>query len=114
MLKPVFCICENKGTDQLCGNRTADQRLCFRYITSTTPLLPKFQASSLFSVVVQPGLCWTWSETTKTDFFMMPLTFVYVKTVYDVIYMNLCHLYIAQSGATQPQRLTHCFFEIWS
>ena len=40
MRKPDFCICENKGADQLCGNRTADQRLCFRYIDSTTPLLP--------------------------------------------------------------------------
>ena len=37
--KPAFCICENKDTDQLCGNRTADQRLCFRYIDSTIPLL---------------------------------------------------------------------------
>ena len=29
--KPAFCICENKDADQLCGNRTTDQRLCFRY-----------------------------------------------------------------------------------
>ena len=35
MKNPDFCICENKGADQLCGNRTADQRLCFRYIDST-------------------------------------------------------------------------------
>ena len=28
--KPAFCICQNKGTDQLCGNRPADQCLCFR------------------------------------------------------------------------------------
>ena len=27
--KPAFCICENKGADQLHGNRTADQHLCF-------------------------------------------------------------------------------------
>ena len=32
MRKPVFCICENKGADQLRGNCTADQRLCFPYI----------------------------------------------------------------------------------
>ena len=25
-------ICENKGADQLGGNRAADQRICFRYI----------------------------------------------------------------------------------
>ena len=32
MRKPTFCICENKDTDQLCGNREADQRLCFHFI----------------------------------------------------------------------------------
>ena len=42
MGKPTICICENKGADQLCGNRKADQRLCFRYTDSTIPLLPKF------------------------------------------------------------------------
>ena len=32
-IKPAYCmICENKGTDQLRGKRTADQRLCFSYI----------------------------------------------------------------------------------
>ena len=36
--KPAFCICENKDTDQLGGNREADQRLCFRYTDSTIPL----------------------------------------------------------------------------
>ena len=46
--KPTFCICENKGADQLHDNRAADQRLCFHYIVSTIPVLPKtkiFQAS---------------------------------------------------------------------
>ena len=32
MIKPAFCICENKCADQLCGNHAADQHLCFRYI----------------------------------------------------------------------------------
>ena len=45
--KPDFCICENKGADQLRGNREADQRLCFRYIDSTIPLLPIYEISSL-------------------------------------------------------------------
>ena len=31
MRKPTICICENKGADQLRGNREADQLLCFRY-----------------------------------------------------------------------------------
>ena len=45
MRKPAFCICENKGADQLCGNRRADhQRLCFRYIDSAIPLLSKLEA----------------------------------------------------------------------
>ena len=41
MREPAFYISEYKGADQLCGNRTADQRLCFRYIDSATPLLSK-------------------------------------------------------------------------
>ena len=45
--KPDFCICENKGADQLCGNRTTDQRLCFSYTVSKIPLLPKSKISSL-------------------------------------------------------------------
>ena len=45
--KPAFCICENKDTDLLRGNREADQRLYFRYTDSTVPLLPKSEISSL-------------------------------------------------------------------
>ena len=45
--KPAFCICENKDADQLRGNHEADQRLCFRYIDSTIPLLSKYEISSL-------------------------------------------------------------------
>ena len=29
MSKPVFCICENKGEDQLRDNGTADQHFVF-------------------------------------------------------------------------------------
>ena len=70
MRKPAFCICENKGADQLCVNRTADQRPCFRYIDSTIPLLPKSEISSPkpSCVTVQPGLCLTCLETLKTGF----------------------------------------------
>ena len=78
MRKPDFCICENKDADQL---------LCFRYTDSIIPLLPKSAklisvfvfatriVNSLYflnpkpsSVIVQPGLCRTWSETPKTGF----------------------------------------------
>ena len=39
MRKPAFFIRENKDADKLRGNHEADQRLCFRYIDSTVPLL---------------------------------------------------------------------------
>ena len=39
MGKPTICLGENKGADQLRGNREADQHLCFRYMDSTIPLL---------------------------------------------------------------------------
>ena len=36
--KPDFCLCENKGADQLRSNCEADQCLCFRYTDSTISL----------------------------------------------------------------------------
>ena len=47
--KPDFCLCENKGADQLRGNREADQRLCFRYTDSTLSLLIKSEISSFYA-----------------------------------------------------------------
>ena len=41
---PAFCICKNKGADQLHCERAADQRLCFRYIDSKIPL--QYQVSN--------------------------------------------------------------------
>ena len=68
MRKPDFCLCENKGADQLRTNCEADQRLCFRYRDGTIPLLLKSEISSFYpsSVAAQTGLCQTWSETPKT------------------------------------------------
>ena len=65
MRKPGFCLCENKDADQLRGNCEAVQRHRFRYVDSTIPLLSKSEISSLqpSSVVVQPGLCQSRSET---------------------------------------------------
>ena len=37
--KPECNLCENKGADQLCSNCTADQRLCFCFMSSKFPLL---------------------------------------------------------------------------
>ena len=64
----AFCICENKGADH--SNCTDDQRLCFRHIGSTIPVLSKTEISSLYQpyVAVQPGLCLKRSETPKTGF----------------------------------------------
>ena len=42
-----FAYVKTKDAHQLHGNREADQRLCFRYIDSTIPLLSKSVISSL-------------------------------------------------------------------
>ena len=47
MKKPAFCLCENKGADQLRGYHEADQRLCFSHMDSAIPLLSKSEISSL-------------------------------------------------------------------
>ena len=60
----AFWICENKDADQLRSN--ADQRLWFRHEESTIPV--KILSLYPLSVGVQPGLCQTWSETSKTGF----------------------------------------------
>ena len=49
MRKPKFYISENKDPDQLRGDREADQRLCFRYIDSTTFLIRNFKSLAIFS-----------------------------------------------------------------
>ena len=85
MRKPAFCTCENKYADQLCGNRTADQRLCFRYVERTIFLPPISEISSLLPscVVVQSDLCRTWSETPKTGFLTTRL--ICKKQVFSII-----------------------------
>ena len=61
MRKPDFCLCENKGADQLRSNCEADQRLCFRYTDSTLSLLIKSEISSFYAAsgTVNVGLCQT-------------------------------------------------------
>ena len=70
MRKPDFCLCVNKGVDQLCSNFTADQRLCFHYSDSTIPplLICKISRFYLSSVNVQASLSRTWSVAPKTGF----------------------------------------------
>ena len=49
MRKQTFCIFENKDTDQLRGNREADQRLCLCFILVQSYFInTKVQASSIF------------------------------------------------------------------
>ena len=66
MRKPDFCLCENKGADQLRSNCEADQRLCFRYTDSTLSLLIKSEISSFYAAsgTVHVGLC----QNPKTGF----------------------------------------------
>ena len=54
MRKPAFCICQNKDADQLCGDRIADQRLCFCHIDSTIPLLSKSERARFTNWPFQP------------------------------------------------------------
>ena len=73
--KEILCIlmqCEMMYTFR---TKAADQHLLFHYIDSTNLLLSKSGISSLrpSSVGVQPCLCWTWSETTKTGFLVTRL-----------------------------------------
>ena len=63
MRKPDFCLCENKGADQLRSDCKADQRLCFCYMDSTIPLLSKLKISRCPAIFcAQLSLCRTWSE----------------------------------------------------
>ena len=74
MKKTAFCMCEDKGIDQLHRNSATDQHLGLLYIDSTIPstipLLPKSESNLPYSVPEQPGLCHTWSET-QTGFVVM-------------------------------------------
>ena len=59
------------------GNAEADQRLFFRYMDRVVPLVPKSEILKLLKsiLVVQPGLCGTWSETPKSGFLTMRLIY---------------------------------------
>ena len=53
-------ICENKGADQLCGNRASDQRFCFGYIDGTFPLLGLHKTQNFKLLAIFCG-CRAWS-----------------------------------------------------
>ena len=77
MRKSKFCLCKNKGADQLRSYCEAEQHLSFHYTVSTNPLVLKSDISSFQppSVAAQAGLCETWSETLKTVFLMSRLNY---------------------------------------
>ena len=83
----------------------ADQRLCFRYTDSTIPLLLKSEISSVqpSSVVVQPGLCRTWSETPKTGFFRTRL--ISLKTI---TIARLCNLLVFYGSKDDNSSMKNC------
>ena len=85
--KQIFCLCENKGADQLRSNCEADQRLCFRFSDSTIPVLSKSKISSFKAapVTVQAYLCQTWLETKLLVFLR---TGSYVIACYSVCQTN--------------------------
>ena len=64
--KICFLHMRKQDADQLHGNSTVDQCLCFHCTASTIPLLPtsEIQASGhLLVLAVQTGLYQTWWET---------------------------------------------------
>ena len=97
--KPAFCICENKGTDQLRSNRSA---LLFLLQRKYTPLLPKSKISSLYpsSAAVQPGLCRTWLKSSKTGFLVTQLIYFWLQLAIPssrylvILHKSLRHIYI--------------------
>ena len=85
MKKSTFCICENKGADQLRSNCAADQHLSFHYRDCTINILSKSDISSIWplSVVVHLVFCRTLSETLKTGFLATRLNFI-IMTFYKM------------------------------
>ena len=77
--KLYYCLCKNKGADQLCSNCKADHAFVFAtqiIMDSTISLLKSVILSfQPVSVTVQVCLCQTWSETLKTGFLMLWLKY---------------------------------------
>ena len=75
--KGIFAYAKTKMQISCAVTTLLILHLCFHFIDSSIPLLPKYEISSLqpSSVAVQPGLCRTMSETLKTGFLTMWLKF---------------------------------------
>ena len=66
MKKIAFCICENKGADQLLGNHAADLQLCFATYIIISLLIQNINPLAIFFGCTG----WFVSETPKADFIM--------------------------------------------
>ena len=64
MRNPAFCLCENKGADQLSGTSATDQPLLVLLLIAL--LLKSKKIKPL--AIVQPGLCRTWLEIPRQIF----------------------------------------------
>ena len=53
----LFAYAKNKGADQLRCNHATDQRLCYRYRDSTTPLIFESEISSIYLLWVYSPVC---------------------------------------------------------
>ena len=84
MRKHAFCICENKGADQLHVPRSLSVPL-FSLQILQSPYFLNFKPLSVFCVCTA-GLCQTRSEITKTDF-------VALQLIYNQNSMTLAILY---------------------
>ena len=102
-VKTWFAYAKNKGAYQLCSDHTDDQCLCFCYIDSRIPLLPKFEILGIkpSPEAIQIGLCRTWSETLKTDFLGSKLilkgflpNFIIIQ-VFDALSLDVLSLYFS-------------------
>ena len=102
MRKPDFCLCENKGADQLCSNCEADQRLCFRYTDSTIFfffLKLKFQSSRLFLKLYRPVCVRPGGKPQSPIFSRRGSKYNGVYTVFTSL-----NLWSDTNKATQPQK----------
>ena len=115
IIKPAFHMRKQRRRSAD-GNHAADQRLCFRYIDSIIPPLSTLEISSLLpsSVVVQSGLCLTWSEPRRQIFSLrgsiygqnvrdlVLYTILFTGPFHQSIYDIFCVIHVSYSNTTCP------------
>ena len=89
MRKPAFCICENKGADQLHGNRNFKPLAIFCGCTAWL------------------NLCWIWLETLKTGFL---ISSGHIK----ICFMQKKNMQYRQKACTSKKACTsRVWFSFW-